>query len=405
MPLSVEYGDLFLATELLERQCEHIHKMRLFLRQWCDFFSEGETAGLLLMALYPINKMVVDAGDSVLGLLEDTHRGTANHMNQTVETYIEVDEQINKAISNLIESLLGTPIPFNNPRDSKPKLGEAERGASQWYGGDQHIRLYENAEGLVELAEYVGIQTSYLDQRTRKALSSNRSIVEAQDASSYLVAPEAPDSEMENLRWSAGIIIGSVDWLIELLIGKSLLNDYLYKYIVGDWRTIDQASTAWYEIGDALIAVGQNDSEILPALSEWTGKGSEAANAFIAALAGITTLLQSATGLASSLLGYVRTATRLVAGQVASQLRDLELSCLALVAAGSVPVAGWVMAAADVLITVEKIYKFINLLYTGYNFIFDTIEETIRAHGQINEIRLTMANIVEAAARGVAARV
>ncbi|MDU2193101.1 MAG: hypothetical protein E7E22_05160, partial [Actinomyces sp.] len=43
-------------------------------------------------------------------------------------------------------------------------------------------------------------------------------------------------------------------------------------------------------------------------------------------------------------------------------------------------------------------------LYMAYNMIFDLIESAIRAQGQLNEIRLTIANIVEAIIRGVAAR-
>ena len=124
---------------------------------------------------------------------------------------------------------------------------------------------------------------------------------ESQDASSYLVTPEAPDNEMENIRWSAGVVAGSIDWFIEKVFGISLLNDIIFKYVVGDWRLVNMAETAWTEIGDALVAVGQNDSETLPALAEWTGKGSELASAFIAALSLATTKLSAASGFMSTL--------------------------------------------------------------------------------------------------------
>lgn len=34
MPLSVDYADLFLAKDLLDRQGHHLTKMRDFLNQW-----------------------------------------------------------------------------------------------------------------------------------------------------------------------------------------------------------------------------------------------------------------------------------------------------------------------------------------------------------------------------------
>ena len=402
MPLSVEYADMFLSKAVLERQCKHTQEIRSFLRQWCDFFSEKENAGLLLMALYPINKMIVDAGDNVLGLIEDAHRGTADHMGQTIDAYISADQHIHTVLAAATQALGGSPSPFSMPK--RPELGPAERSASGWYGGADHDRFTQNLEGLAELAEYSIRQTYYLGKRTGRAFSSDRSIVEAQDASSYLVKPEAPDSPLEDLRWKAGFIIGSVDWIIEQLTGQSLLNDYLLKYIIGDWRAVQRASIAWGEIGDALIAVGENDSEILPALSEWTGKGSEAANAFIAALAGATTLLHSAAGTASTVLSLISLGTKILAGLITDLLLDIETTCLGLLTAGTIPVAGWIAASAELVVALDEIYGAISKLYMAYNFIFDLIESAIRAQGQLNEIRLTIANIVEAIIRGVAAR-
>ena len=379
MPLSVEYADMFLAKAVLERQCKHTQEIRSFLRQWCDFFSEKENAGLLLMALYPINKMIVDAGDNVLGLIEDAHRGTADHMGQTIDAYISADQHIHAALAAATQALGGSPSPFSMPK--RPELGPAERSASGWYGGADHDRFTQNLEGLAELAEYSIRQTYYLGKRTGRAFSSDRSIVEAQDASSYLVKPEAPDSPLEDLRWKAGLIIGSVDW-----------------------RAVQCASIAWGEIGDALIAVGENDSEILPALSEWTGKGSEAANAFIAALAGATTLLHSAAGTASTVLSLISLGTKVLAGLITDLLLDIETTCLGLLTAGTIPVAGWIAASAELVVALDEIYGAISKLYMAYNTIFDLIESAIRAQGQLNEIRLTIANIVEAIIRGVAAR-
>lgn len=403
MPLSVEYADLSLAQQVLERQAStHLPNMRSFLKQWGTFAQGGEANGLLLMAFHPVNQTVVNIGDDVLGLLEDAHQGAANHMGETLSAYIGADRQIHAALACATQALGGHTLPYMPP--ALPALGPAERGASSYYGGPDPFLSEQMAQGAEELGEYARGLSARIHERASKALSANRSICESQDASSYLVAPEPPESEMENLRWKAGIIIGGVDWLIEQLTGTSVLNDVLLKYVVGDWRIIDCAKTAWSEIADALVAVGQNDSEILPALSEWIGKGSEAANIFIAALAGGATSLRGAAGTVSSILGALALVVKLAAGKILKKLRDLETRCLRMLAEAAIPVAGWIAAAAETLLMIEQIVSDIRFIYKIYNIIFDAIESAAHAQGQLTEVRFTLANIAEAAARGVAAR-
>ena len=406
MPLSVEYADLSLAQQVLERQSsQHLANMRSFLKQWGDYSDGGEDAGLLMMAFNPVNQEVVRIGDEVLGLLEDAHGGAADHMGQTLESYANADQQIHAALASVTEMLGGSALPFNDPRSSLPTLGAAERHASSFYGGAEPDIAGRIAQGAMGLDQYMSDFPDRLTTRADKALSGNRSISESQDASSYLVTPEAPESEMKNLRWSAGVVIGGVDWFIEKLTGVSVLNDIIFKYTVGDWRVLDRAKTAWSEIGDALVAVGQNDSEILPALSEWTGKGSEAANAFITALAGATTALN---GAASTVSGIIKTVSRVVkqaAKLIGKQLKRLQDKCLRMIAESSVPVAGWIVAAGEAVAAAQELYDTIKKIYRIINLILTAIENMAQAQAQIIEIRYTISNIAEAAARGAAARV
>lgn len=406
MPLSVEYADLSLAQQVLERQSsQHLANMRSFLKQWGDYSDGGEGAGLLMMAFNPVNQEVVRIGDEVLGLLEDAHGGAADHMGQTLESYANADQQIHAALASVTEMLGGSALPFNDPRSSLPTLGAAERHASSFYGGAEPNIAGRIAQGAMGLDQYMSDFPDRLTTRADKALSGNRSISESQDASSYLVTPEAPESEMKNLRWSAGVVIGGVDWFIEKLTGVSVLNDIIFKYTVGDWRVLDRAKTAWSEIGDALVAVGQNDSEILPALSEWTGKGSEAANAFITALAGATTALN---GAASTVSGIIKNVSRVVkeaAKVIGKQLKHLQDKCLRMIAESSVPVAGWIVAAGEAVAAAQELYDTIKKIYRIINFILTAIENMAQAQAQIIEIRYTISNIAEAAARGAAARV
>lgn len=406
MPLSVEYADLSLAQQVLERQSsQHLANMRSFLKQWGDYSDGGEDAGLLMMAFNPVNQEVVRIGDEVLGLLKDAHGGAADHMGQTLESYANADQQIHAALASVTEMLGGSALPFNDPRSSLPTLGAAERHASSFYGGAEPDIAGRIAQGAMGLDQYMSDFPDRLTTRADKALSGNRSISESQDASSYLVTPEAPESEMKNLRWSAGVVIGGVDWFIEKLTGVSVLNDIIFKYTVGDWRVLDRAKTAWSEIGDALVAVGQNDSEILPALSEWTGKGSEAANAFITALAGATTALNGAASTVSGIIKNVSRVVKQAAKLIGKQLKRLQDKCLRMIAESSVPVAGWIVAAGEAVAAAQELYDTIKKIYRIINLILTAIENMAQAQAQIIEIRYTISNIAEAAARGAAARV
>ena len=406
MPLSVEYADLSLAQQVLERQSsQHLANMRSFLKQWGDYSDGGEDAGLLMMAFNPVNQEVVRIGDEVLGLLEDAHGGAADHMGQTLESYANADQQIHAALASVTEMLGGSALPFNDPRSSLPTLGAAERHASSFYGGAEPDIAGRIAQGAMGLDQYMSDFPDRLTTRADKALSGNRSISESQDASSYLVTPEAPESEMKNLRWSAGVVIGGVDWFIEKLTGVSVLNDIIFKYTVGDWRVLDRAKTAWSEIGDALVAVAQNDSEILPALSEWTGKGSEAANAFITALAGATTALNGAASTVSGIIKNVSRVVKQAAKLIGKQLKRLQDKCLRMIAESSVPVAGWIVAAGEAVAAAQELYDTIKKIYRIINLILTAIENMAQAQAQIIEIRYTISNIAEAAARGAAARV
>lgn len=413
MPLSVEYADLSLAQQVLERQGTHVQNMHSFLDEWGHIVTGGVAPvavyktgyGLLLMAFNGLNEIAVQAGLGVLKLLENAHTGTANHMGRTIDAYVSADEQIHAALSAATQALGGSVLPFNDPRSSLPTLGAAEQRASQWYGGADPNVFAQMGQDIDAFRNYVTGLSDRVVQRGEKALSANRSISEAHDASSYLVTPEAPESEMENLRWKAGPVLGGVDWLIEKLTGVSVLNDIIFKYTVGDWRVIHRARTAWSEIGDALVAVGQNDSEILPALSEWTGRGSEAANVFIAALSWGTTSLEGAAGVMSTVLLGIQLLVKKAANEIGELLVDLQIACLELLGDAGVPVAGWVKAAFDIAKDAWKFIQMVMSIYDIINMVFDIMESLVEAKDKLIEVRFTIANLAEAAVRGAAARV
>lgn len=76
-----------------------------------------------------------------------------------------------------------------------------------------------------------------------------------------------------------------------------------------------------------------------------------------------------------------------------------------MIAESSVPVAGWIVAAGEAVAAAQELYDTIKKIYRIINLILTAIENMAQAQAQIIEIRYTISNIAEAAARGAAARV
>lgn len=437
MDLSVKYDTLQLAQQLLKRQADtHLTNIQSFMDENCHMELGGaigagkgsmaktsigksklgqsaigkkvglsSTKGVLFMLFIPVNEAIVAAGQGVMDLLITCHNGAADKLTQTIDTYADADKAAYEALTAPLQAIGISTSPFEDPRDNPAQLGEARTKAGPHYGGGDPRLDQQLAEDAQEAGEYLSTLKDRASQRASDATSSDRSIAESQDASSYLVPPEAPTSEMENIRWSAGVIAGGVDWAIEKFTGVSLLNDVVFKFFVGDWRLVNMAKSAWGEIGDALVAVGQNDSEVLPALAEWTGKGSEVANLFIAALAKATTGLSGATGVMSTLLAAFQYFLKEAAKDLGESINFIVNSIVQLLAEMAVPVAGWVAGAIDLVTKIEPVIKKILSIYSLVNMIVDIIEGFVRGKAQLLEVQNTMSNLVEAAARGVAARI
>lgn len=359
--------------------------------------------GMLFVLFIPVNEGLVIIGQKTMDLLITCHQGAADKLGDTVNAYAEADKLVHEALAALLQTVGISASPFEDPRENPAQLGEARTKAGSLYGGAQPRLDQQWMEHQQEKSEYLSNLEDRTAQRAADAASSDRSIAESQDASSYLVPPEAPTSEMENLRWSAGVVAGSVDWVIEKVTGVSLLNDVIFKYFSGDWRTVNMAGSAWSEIGDALTAVGQNDSEVLPALSEWTGIGSEVANQFITALSKVTTALRKAAGLMSTLLKAFASFLKQSAQEVGEAIAEIVNTALKLLAKSAIPVAGWVAAAADAVLFINKIIKKIQFIYGIINFIVDFIQNLAYKKAQMIEVQNTMSNLAEAATRRAAA--
>ena len=421
MDLSVKYDTLQLAQEMLDRQADqHLTNMKSFAQEWCHIprggggavgtlatkaaeAADGNAVGEIFQRFMPLNEDLAASGERSLDLLTRLHKESAEAMGDTIDTYAEADEAAYETFAKLL-SVLGISVePFSDPRDNPAQLGAADHSASSNYGGGDPFLFEQAAKEGSEAGEYDRYKKQRRRDQVARASSQDRSIQESQDASSFLVPPETPTSEMEDLRWSAGVILGSIDWMIEKITGKSLLNDVIYKYVVGDWKVVSRASIAWLEISDAAVAVGQNDSEILPALSEWTGKGSDAAISFITQLSENTTAFKDVAKFFSDAMKRFALVLKLAATGIGAALKFISELVLRLIAEGAIPVAGWIAAAADAAWHVSKVIGYIKLIYGIVNGIFDALNNFMETKAKADEIEYTLANMAEARVRREAA--
>src|SRR5690606_5790158 len=122
-----------------------------------------------------------------------------------------------------------------------------------------------------------GIQDLIDNGRSRlDSWSNTPGVTERTDASSWLVAPNAAKSEIENMRWGAGPILGGVDWIIEQLTGISLLEDVIMKPFAGDWTGIAEVQMAWEYTGDALRGISDNAAGLAESGGFWQGPAGTA---------------------------------------------------------------------------------------------------------------------------------
>lgn len=425
MDLSVKYDTLQLSQEMLGRQADqHLTNMKSFTQQWCKVnpgdagllgkgaskaveASEGTAVGQLFQKFMPLNDDLAGSGERSLDDLIKLHKGAADAMGKTIDTYAETDEFVYNALAKILDTLGISTEPFSDPRDNPAQLGAAEHAANKLtyaYGGKGEPNLLvQTALDGVRIVQYQNYTTRRRKAQEARASSSDRSMNEVQDASSFLVPPEAPSSEMEDLRWSAGAILGSIDWVIEQLTGKSLLNELIFKHLIGDWKAVQKAGIAWKEISDAAVAVGQNDSEILPALSEWTGNGSESAISFIKQLSENTTAFHDVATFFSSTMSLFASALKAAAAGIGAILKFISNMILKLLAKLAVPVAGWLAAGIDVALSVNKVIGQIKLAYTIVNILYDMLSKFVAAKAKGAEIEYILANMAEAQSRREAA--
>lgn len=384
---AVDYAQLHMAGQLLDRQVVHTQAVKQYINAQCRL--DKSEFGWLLQMLHPLNEAVVDFGAQGVILVGNVASWAAENTKASLREYLAAEREAYEDAARVAEKL-GTPPPaFPVSITDLPELGKAASQADPGYGTsgsafhadiDQIITGFETAGDGIELV--TGTASTGVDRL--KNLTDRGGVVERTDPTSYLVPPETPhENVVEELRFKAGIIIGSVDWAAELILGYSVLEEYIFKPFGGDWHAIGRASGAWTHGGRSLMEIGTNFSGLPGQADGWRGSAAEAFQLALAAMSSATVALSYAYDAVSGLVDLVATAAKLACSSIAAALSLLESLLLKIIPQLSIPVAGWITATATAILDIKKVLRVIRLINTAINLLMDAIAEFIAAKEKI----------------------
>ncbi|MFF2271218.1 hypothetical protein ACFVTX_03035 [Agromyces sp. NPDC058136] len=398
--IEVDFNNLALAEQVLERQGDHSRAVKQHLRQYATL--DAGDMGLILQMLLPINDALLDVADQALDLSARVFDEGASRMGQTRESYVSAEREAHDRIGAVARQLGLNPSPYAPP--ASPTLGAPLNGAPSRYGepdGNLFNQAFWDGYSAGEWAQETG---SRAGDRVRDGLSGPRDVTEACDVRSFLVTPHADDPEIENIRWSAGVIFGGVDWIFEKLFGYSLLEE-ITKPFTGNWTRMKEGAFAWTHTSDALNGLSQNAAGLLPSMASWTGKGSEAFLVAATATSQAHGVLSGPAGTVSTMLKGLAIAAKEAAKLILKILRKIQDRLLILAAEAAIPIAGWVAAAVTAGISLVDLTQDVLKAYKYVNIVYDVVSGMVSGISNLSDSAFRMADLAEGLARGAAARV
>jgi hypothetical protein len=173
----------------------------------------------------------------------------------------------------------------------------------------------------------------------------------------------------------------------------------------GDWERMREAQFAWTHAGDAMSGIGQNSMALLPPLASWTGKGSEAFSAAAALMSQVHTAATGPAGAVATSIKVLILLCKEAVGKILKILDRLAQKLLRMAAEAAVPIAGWLVAAAEAGIAVYDLIQDARWAYKWINMIYDLVSGMVSNVGGVVDNALRMADLYEGLARGAMARV
>ncbi len=371
----IKYDTLALTQQVLERQHGHAQQMASYIRAQGDI---GDATGLLLQVFDPLSRAAVQAAGYAMDALASLEQAAAAAVGETAVDFRNQDGSVSDFFTTLGGELgacggaAGPTGPYPDLRGpTLPVAGESAGGDH----GDVNSFIWEKGADTVGA---VGDGVSDARQLIERVgdLGNGGPVREQVDATSYLVAPSNPENPVQDLRWSAGAILGSIDWVAEQFLGYSILDRCIYHPFAGDWEAIFRASEAWSHCGDACFALARNHAGLVASTAQtWQGVSGHSFRASMTSVSGGALGMQYAMGYASDLVKNISTACKLAATGIGMALNFIVNKLLKMAAQAATPIAGWAVGAVTLYSDIEGIVKKVKLIYTIIETIASAIED------------------------------
>jgi uncharacterized protein YukE len=399
--IAVDYKQLQLASAVLRRQStDHAAAMESYIRGECSL--QQADMGLILSVLQPINSALVEVGAQGAIAVREVTGSAADIVDACINDYVEQERNAFEACARISYRLGSGTSNFQDPR-SPVSLGPSLESADAGYGAGEPNMFQQAYEQGNQYGKELRSIPGIISNRINGWSEESRPVAERTNPSSYLVPPVGRISEIENLRWSCGPLLGGVDWLFKQLFGFSLIEDVIMKPFTGNWDAIAESAIAWGHVGQSLMEMADNVAGLPEQVGEnWRGQAADAFAVAMNALASALVGLSYAADYAGDLVEAVGTVSRLAATTIGTILKQISLHLLAIAAEAAVPVAGWAAAALHGSIVVTKIASALKLVYSTIDLIYDSIYDVIEGYEKFAQVILVAEDINEQFVRGIA---
>lgn len=389
----IEYNTLSLSQQVLERQRAHAQKISTYLPANADI---GDSTGLLLAMFDPMSDVAVDLGVQAATALSTLEGAAAAAVGDTAVDVADQDDKVGDAFSKIISRVGSAPAPGGGgyPDLGGPSLGAAAGGAPDGYGGVDSY-FFQKAASTVDSVKGSVSDVGSLVKEVGQ-WGSPGVITEISDASSFLVPGQAPDNVVADLRWSAGALLGSIDWVAEKFIGFSILQRCVYGPLAGDWQGIYRCSEAWSHSGDAITAIGRNHAGLVASTpATWKGLSGDSFRVAMTTITGACLELSTAFGAAAGLVKTISTVCKGACTVIGFALKTIVDRLIEMAAEAATPVIGWAVGAARAYSNIQKVMTAVKLINTTLELVSSSIQDFVAAKTAITGKLLLIEDLVQ----------
>ena len=399
--MKVDFAELSLIEQVLDRQGGHIHAAQDYVRARCTI-DTGDL-GFLLSGLEPLFRVAVDTAADVLVRTNGLHTDAAAATAATLAAYVESERATHEAVAAVTALLGASSAPYADPTSGLPSLGPAVSAASSGYGvaAPDALGLLPSSSTAFELASESSAAVSGAMGAAERHADEWRGagVAERSDASSYLVATHSGEDFVREMRWGAGVVLGSLDWVAEQFLGYSVLEEVVFKPFGGDWHALEESSQAWSHAGRSLREVGVNVTGLPRQAAGWEGDAADRFAEAMVALGVAMTGIAMAFEFVSGLVTRVATVAKLACTGIAAILKAISDKLARMLVEASIPIAGWIVAAAETVLLVNDIIKWIRRAFLLIDLVLGVISDFVKSREQIVQAALLLDDLAAIATR------